>query len=63
MPLRVGKYYEHHVQEYPSALYWTESAIEIVLSRPGSQNKIILKTLGASIGRLNRLMAKQNQKK
>ncbi len=59
--IELAKYYEHHVQEYPSALYWTESALEIVLSKPGGQDKEILKTLEHRLNRINRLIAKQNK--
>lgn len=57
--IELAKYYEHHVQEYPSALYWTESAIEIVRSETQSQGSDKLTELYHRSQRLNRLINKK----
>jgi len=54
--IELAKYYEHHVQDYSSALYWTESAIEIVLANPQSYKKEILDALIHRAKRITRLM-------
>ncbi len=58
--IELAKYFEHHVQEYSSALYWTESAIEIVNSESGIYKKEITESLLHRLERLNRLQTKQN---
>jgi uncharacterized protein YprB with RNaseH-like and TPR domain len=57
--IELAKYFEHHVQEYSSALYWTESAIEIVRSEPGIYKKETIESLQHRLERLNRLQGKQ----
>lgn len=58
--IELAKYFEHHVQEYASALYWTESAIEIIISDEGTQKNESLDELHHRSKRLNRLINKQN---
>jgi uncharacterized protein len=58
--IELAKYFEHHVQEYSSALYWTESAIEIVNSDPNIYKKEIIENLNHRFKRLNRLQGKQS---
>lgn len=56
--IELAKYYEHHVQEYASALYWTELAIEIVNADPQSYKKVVLDQLNHRLERIYRLMGK-----
>lgn len=58
--VELAKYFEHHVQEYPSALYWTESAITVMLSESATYKKDTLNNLYHRSKRLHRLLAKQN---
>jgi uncharacterized protein YprB with RNaseH-like and TPR domain len=60
--VELAKYYEHHLKDYSTAIFWTHNAIEIVLSNtfPTYERGHLLPELKHRLARLERKMKNKN---